>query len=165
LVRKPSDSADALLELRTAPERRRGVPDRRQRKTPVFSRYTFIGGKRRGGRRKSENNGIYVDRYGTGIFMLFLSILVLNVLDAYFTLVFIQLGGNEANPIAQVFLDMGVIPFLLVKSVAIGICLLVLVLHKTFYSVPRVLFCICVFYSLLLVYHIVLQLMVIPTLQ
>lgn len=130
----------------------------------MFSRYTFFGGRRRGGRRTGEHEGIYVDRYNPGMVVLFLAILILNILDAYFTLVYIQCGGTEANPVAQVFLDLGEIPFILVKSVAIGICLLVLIMHKTFYSLPRVLFGICIFYCLLLVYHIVLQIMVIPTL-
>jgi uncharacterized protein DUF5658 len=129
----------------------------------MFSRYTFLGGRRRGGRRQGEDRGIYVDRYGGAIFLLFVAILLLNVLDAYFTLLYIQMGGKEANPIAQAFLDMGEMPFILVKSAAIGFCLIVLVIHKTFFSVPRVLVAICIFYGLLLVYHLALQIVVIPS--
>jgi hypothetical protein len=130
----------------------------------MLSRYTFSGGRRRGGRRDGESQGIYVDRYGWQISLLVLAILLLNVLDAYFTLVFIQMGGKEANPIAQACLDLGDIPFILVKSALIGMCLLVLIMHKTFYAVPRVLLAIGAFYSVLIAYHIALQLLVIPQL-
>jgi len=156
---------EGRIATESSPEANRIFRDRRRRKTPILSRYTFFGGRRRGGRRAGESEGIYVDRYDPGLVLLFLAILILNILDAYFTLVYIQAGGSEANPVAQVFLDLGDIPFILVKSAAIGICLIVLVMHKTFYSLPRVLFCICIFYCLLLVYHIVLQIMVIPTLN
>jgi hypothetical protein len=159
-----STSATATAEPPVGDDGERRAPvERRLRRTPMFSRYTFFGGRRRGGRREEEARGIYVDRYSWGIVTLFLLILALNVLDAYFTLVYVQMGGKEANPIAQAFLDMGEIPFILVKSAVIGICLLVLVIHKTFYSVPRVLMVICIFYSLLLFYHLALQVLVLPT--
>jgi len=141
---------------------RRDRTDRRHRKTPLFSRYTWFRGRRRGARRDGEYRGIYVDRYDGRVVALFVAILVLNVLDAYFTLAFIQQGGKEANPVAQAFLDLGELPFLLVKSAVIGLCLLVLVVHQTFYSVPRILTAIFAFYGLLLLYHLALQIVVIP---
>lgn len=128
----------------------------------MISRYTFFGGRRRAGRRPGESDNIYVDRYDPRIVAVFLLILALNVLDAYFTLLFIQRGGTEANPIAQWFLDLGTLPFILVKSAAIGAFLLVLVLHKTFMSVPRMMTIVMVFYTVLLVYHLALQLTVVP---
>lgn len=147
--------------VRTAVERR-DQGDRRGQKTPMFSRFTFLGGRRGGGRRDGETQGIYVDRYGWQVSGLILAILLLNVMDAYFTLVFVQLGGEEANPIAQACMDLGDIPFILVKTALIGACLLVLLMHHTFYAVSRVLQAICVFYSLLILYHLVIQVLVVP---
>lgn len=157
--------ATAVADCPVGGDSDRRLPlDRRARRTPMFSRYTFFGGRRCQARRDEEARAVYVDRYGWGVVTLFLMILMLNVLDAYFTLVYVQMGGKEANPIAQAFLDMGEVPFILVKSAVIGVCLLVLVIHKTFYSVPRVLMVICVFYCLLLGYHLALQVLVLPTL-
>jgi len=162
-----ANTAESAVRIpRTArdPAERRDQPDRRRRRTPMLSRYTLFGGRRRSGRRGAEARGIYVDRYGWQVSVLILAILMLNVLDAYFTLVFVQLGGKEANPVAQMCLDMGDIPFILVKSALIGFCLLVLLMHHTFYAVPRVLLAICAFYTVLIAYHVVLQVLITPQL-
>jgi len=155
-------AAIQAARLLRAPAERRDQPDRRGQKTPMFSRFTIVGGRRGGGRRDGETQGIYVDRYGWTLSGLVLAILLLNVMDAYFTLVFVQLGGEEANPIAQACMDLGDVPFILVKTALIGACLLVLLMHHTFYAVPRVLQAICVFYSLLILYHLMIQILVIP---
>jgi hypothetical protein len=161
-TRESAASPAVLTPEEPLPFDRRESTDRRRRKTPMFSRYTWFGGRRRSARRDRESRGIYVDRYSKRVVALFVAILVLNVLDAYFTLAFIQRGGKEANPVAQAFLDLGDMPFLLVKSVAIGLCLTVLVIHQSFYSVPRILSVIFTFYGVLLVYHLLLQVLVVP---
>ena len=148
---------------RPRPPAGRTAVDRRESKTPIFSRYSLLGGRRQHGRRQNEARAIYVDRYSWRVVLIFLGILVLNVLDAYFTLVYLQMGGTEANPVAQAYLDLGDLPFILVKSAVIGVCLVLLVIHKTFYAMPRILLAIFIFYSLLLVYHLVLQLVVVPS--
>ncbi len=62
-------------------------PDRRSRPTPFLSRYTFFGGRRRGGgRRLGENSDVFVDQHGEGLFLVVLSIVTLNFLDAWFTI-------------------------------------------------------------------------------
>ena len=43
---------------------RRHGPDRRQRPTPMWSRYVLHGGRRRGARRTSERDGAFVDIHG-----------------------------------------------------------------------------------------------------
>jgi hypothetical protein len=84
-------------------------------------------------------------------------ILILNVLDAWLTLVYLGYGGVEANPIAKALLDAGTGSFVGAKSVAVGGCLLFLVLHKKFMAVRPALRVLMGFYGVLLVYHLYLQ--------
>jgi hypothetical protein len=139
-------------------ERRRGI-DRRGRPTSMISRFVLHGGRARG-RRRGEEKNIYVDRYAPGDVYLATTattILVLNILDAWLTIVYLGYGGSEANPVAQKLLEMGTAWFLGVKGFAVGGCLLFLILHKTFALVKPALRCLTVFYGLLLVYHVYLQ--------
>ncbi|MEN8149480.1 MAG: DUF5658 family protein, partial [Planctomycetota bacterium] len=87
-------------------ERRRG-PDRRRRPTRIFSRYTFHG--RRGDfRRRAEGANAYVDRYSPWMMAALVAIMVLCVLDALFTLLYLQRGGSEVNPIMAAAIETGV---------------------------------------------------------
>ncbi len=154
--RSLGDAEEAEL-FRTWPYRdRRSERDRRGRPTSPW-RSLFLGGKRAAGRRKGEDKNIYVDVYGRREVVLVLLILVLNVLDAYFTLDYIQKGGSEANPVAQGLLDLGNHWFIYAKSLLVALCLIFLLVHKKFVWVDLALGFLVTFYSLLLGYHIVLQ--------
>ncbi|MBK9383847.1 MAG: hypothetical protein IPN34_03340 [Planctomycetes bacterium] len=135
---------------------RRDGPDRRKRPTPMFSRYTFFGGRRHAIRREGEREGAFVDLYGPGILMLVLLVVGLNIFDSFFTLVYLQRGGLEANPIVQLLLDQGMGTFVLVKNLVIGFALCMLCVCKNF-SYARLGLQIAIWvYSLLAVYHIFL---------
>ena len=118
-----------------AAERRSG-PDRRQRPTPMLSRYALFGGRRRTVRRDEEREGAFVDVHGPRILLMTVSIVALNLLDAWFTLLFLSHGGQELNPMVQFVLDLGghPWPFLLLKTVGIGCLCAFLVLTKNFRS-------------------------------
>lgn len=135
---------------------RRRRDDRRGRATPILSRYALIG-RRAGGRRRGEGRNRYVDLYRPGDVLICLGILILNILDAVFTLLYLTKGGEEANPLAQILLDAGPVWFAFSKAVVIGVCLLFLLVHKTFAFVRPALVAILVFYGALLVYHLFLQ--------
>ncbi len=98
----------------------------------MLSRYTFFGGRRRGGRRGDENDGAFVDQHGTLLFVGVTAIVALNVLDAFFTILFLSYGGRELNPLVDMVLQFGVWPFLLLKSAGIGVCVGVLTITKNF---------------------------------
>ena len=74
--------------------------DRRSKPTPMFSRYILMGGRRRHVRRTEERDGAFVDVHGPVGLIIVLAIVVLNLLDAYFTLLFLSHGGVELNPAA-----------------------------------------------------------------
>ena len=135
---------------------RRSQDDRRHKPTGLLD--SILGrARRQKGRRLGEDRNIYVDVYGRREIVLVVAILVLNILDAYFTLDYLDKGGAEANPIAQGLLDLGNSWFIYAKSVLVGICLLFLLIHKKFSYVNLALTFLCSFYTLLLGYHIFLQ--------
>jgi hypothetical protein len=134
-------------------------PDRRQRPTPMLSRYTFVGGRREGGRREGEIENVYVDVYSTRLVMLLLLFFALTVLDSVSTLVYLGKGGREMNPIAQWMIDQGGMFFVLAKGVLSGLCLLFVMLHKTFKPARVALAIGFAFYFALGAWHLVLQVM------
>ncbi len=135
---------------------RRAESDRRDSPTRIWDTL-FARGKRKAGRRDGEDKNIYVDVYGKREIYLVILILVLNILDAFFTLNYIEKGGAEANPIAKGLLDLGNSWFIYAKSFLVGICLSFLLVHKKFAYVDLALGFLCAFYSLLLGYHAFLQ--------
>lgn len=136
---------------------RRGGGDRRERSTPLLSRFSFWGGARLAGRRRGERDNIYVDRYDRRDVGGVVVVLVLNILDAWLTLLYLGYGGTEANPVARVLLEWGTPWFLGAKSLLVTACLLFLAVHKTFRCVRPALRVLIWFYGGLLAYHLWLQ--------
>ena len=139
-----------------AGERPRG-PDRRKRPTPRFSRYTLFGGRRRdGGRREGENDGAFVDQYSGRLAFAMLWIAAMNSLDSFFTLLHLQSGGIELNPVADAMLGTGRIGFVASKSLLIIVPLVVLTLHKNFPLARAGIWTAAGAYTLLVGYHLTL---------
>ena len=131
-------------------------PDRRSRRTPRFSRYTFFGGRRKRARRDGEGVDSYVDLYPTWLLLLLGWTAVMNLLDSFFTLVHLQAGGIELNPFAAMLLGTGRVGFVLWKAVLIGGAILVLCLHKNFMLARLGLLLAAASYTVLVVYHLTL---------
>jgi len=138
-------------------ERRHRSTDRRGRATSLFTRFALLGGARVAGRPRGERDNVYVDRYAAGDLRGVVVVLVLNILDAWLTLVYLGYGGTEANPVARRLLEWGVPWFLGAKSLLVTACLLFLAVHKTFRCVRPAIRLLTWFYGALLVYHVVLQ--------
>lgn len=148
--------SDPVVEHpQTLAAERRGGPDRRRRPTPMLSRYALFGGRRRTVRRVEEREGAFVDVHGPRLLLMTVSIVALNMLDAWFTLLFLSHGGQELNPLVQLVLDLGghPWPFLLMKTVGIGCLCAFLVLTKHFRSARIGLWFVLVGYSALLAWH------------
>ncbi len=131
-------------------------PDRRKQRTPRFSTFTLGSGRRRGIRRSEEAEGAFVDRYDAGLLAALLWIALMNASDSFFTLVHLQNGGTEVNPVAAMLLETGRTGFVLLKSAVIGTALLVLCLHKNFALARAGMWTAAAAYTLLVVYHLVL---------
>jgi len=135
-------------------DRRRG-DDRRDEPTPGW---TWLAGhrRRRRGRRAGESQNAYVDAYNLRDLILALAILALNILDAFFTLSWVERGGSEGNPFMREVLDLGPGAFLFQKCVLAGFWLVVLTVHKNFRLARAGLYSLLAIYVLLLLYHLLL---------
>ncbi|MBX3463116.1 MAG: hypothetical protein KF830_08090 [Planctomycetes bacterium] len=136
--------------------RRQG--DRRCRPTPIWSRYALFGGRRRAVRRTGEREGAFVDVHGPGLLLLVTAIVALNVLDAWFTLLFLSHGGRELNPVVQMVLDLDSHPWPFVgfKTIGIGLACAFLVLTENFRPARLGLWFVFGGYTLLLAWHLYL---------
>jgi hypothetical protein len=134
----------------------RRAADRRQQPTRMWSRYVFSGGRRRTIRRREERDGAFVDVHGPRALLLVLTILVLNLADAWFTLLFLSHGGREMNPVVQGVLDLGghPWPFVLLKTVGIGIACTFLTMTKHFRPARLGLCFVAIGYTVLLGWHL-----------
>ena len=153
-----ADMQDPTRARQTAaPESRRWV-DRRLQPTPMFGRHMLVGGRRRTVRRRDERDGAFVDVHGPRLLLLVVTIVALNLLDAWFTLLFLSHGGTELNPFVQVVLDSTwhPWPFILLKTVGIGVACGFLVLAKHFRPARWGLWFVFVGYALLLGWHLFL---------
>ncbi len=73
--------------------------DRRKKSTPALSRFTLWGRRRTFRRKIDRQKGGYVDQYNALIFFFLVSAVLLNFLDILTTIVVLDLGGAEVNPI------------------------------------------------------------------
>ena len=147
------------------PHQRRGG-DRRKRPTPMWSRYVFFGGRRRHIRREEEREGAFVDVHGPGVFVVILAIVGLNLLDAWFTLLFLSHGGKELNPVVQYVLEFESHPwpFVILKTLGIGAACMFLAMTRNFTAARYGLWTVFLGYSALLSWHLYLlkMLQVVP---
>lgn len=132
-------------------------PDRRRRRTPMLSRYTFLG-RRRGGRRGDEQDYVYVDRPGGWIVAAFVVVVGLSCLDAWFTLELLSQGkATEANPVMRRALDLGEEHFVVIKTVMTVLAAGFLCLHRN-WPLGRACLALAISgYSVLIVYHLFAQ--------
>jgi hypothetical protein len=138
-------------------ERRRNS-DRRKFPTRPFTKF-ILKGKRKHARRVEEDQNYYVDRYDAKYLALVLSIVVLCVFDAYFTLKIIHIGGQELNPLMIKFLDKFPEISLLMKYLVTVISLIILLIHKNFILFGKIkayffLYVIFSLYFLLVLYEV-----------
>jgi hypothetical protein len=135
-------------------EDRRAQKDRRSRPTLAFSKYIFWG-KRRAGRREGELRHIYVDRYSQNLFILLCLLLMLCIVDGYFTILNVSyLKVPEMNPLMAYFLRKGEALFFSVKYVMTGIGVIVLCLRIHFKFMHSALLALILLYLFVLWSHL-----------
>lgn len=125
--------------------------DRRARPTRIWD--GFISPMRRASGRRAEDHSSYVDRYTKRDVLLLLTIFILNVADAFFTMMWLNRGGKEANPVMDFFLDIGPSAFLIQKCLVVGGWLILLLAHKNFRFARLGLYASLAVYSALLLVH------------
>jgi len=139
---------------------KRQLSDRRKRPTPLLSRYS-IKGRRKKARRSTEGNDFYVDQYELRYLILTLSILILCFLDAYFTVNILQLGGVELNPLMSIIIYENPVLCFAVKYLITACSVIFILIHKNFKIFGKVkshsiIYSVFTVYSLLILFEIYL---------
>jgi hypothetical protein len=110
---------------------RRRQSDRRAQPTSFWSALRF-GGRRRAFRRAGEVDRAFVDCPSQRVAVLLFVVVGASILDALCTLLFIQSGGGEANPLMSLVLSHGETPFVGIKMAATAIGAWFLAAHQHF---------------------------------
>ena len=151
-ARSPQSNQSPPIHL--GPERR--SESRREHPTRPWNRL-FGGPLRRAKGRRLTDRSHYVDIYSRKDAALLLAILLLNVGDAFFTMLWLGRGGREANPIMDFFLDIGTGAFIAQKCFVVGLWLVILIVHKNFRFARMGLYAaFCVYATLILVHFAII---------
>lgn len=124
---------------------------------------------RRSYNRRNEDDQVFViDLYDTGLFFLAVSIILMSVMDAFFTLKIIAMGGEELNLAMKVLLETDTYSFVLVKywATALGVVMLIAMSRMRFMGVLRVrriLQGVFLMYATLMIYEVYLLVVQIST--
>jgi hypothetical protein len=145
-----NDRSSTAHSIHIGEERRKG--DRRLESVGPWRR--LVGGPLRRARgRRITDRSHYVDVYTRKDVALILAIFLLNVGDAFLTMMWLSRGGREANPVMDFFLDIGPGAFIVQKCFIVGLWLVVLMIHKNFRFARVGLYAALVVYSLLMLVH------------
>ena len=120
----PTDSSEERYR-----ERRSGK-DRRKNYQAQF-KYFLINGRREVARREEDRTRSYFfDRYNQRMFAVITAILMLSIFDALLTLILIERGSSELNPVMAYFLEFGPLPFIIAKYLLTSFGVVVLLIFK-----------------------------------
>jgi hypothetical protein len=135
---------------------RRVLKDRRKKTTDGLSRYTLWGRRRTFRRKEDQDRGGYVDRYSSGLLFLLILVAGLNVLDALFTMMILDDGGWEINPVVRSAIQLYRNGFWIWKFAIVSISLILLCLHSKFRLVIPVILGITAISIIVILYQIFL---------
>lgn len=133
---------------------RRILKDRRKQPTPILSRYIFWGRRKEFRRKTDKGRGGYVDRFSPGILFFMTLIIGLNILDAIFTMIILDMGGHELNPIVSSVIFLYGDKFWVWKFAVVSTSLIILCLHSQFRMVKAIIFGIALIYLGIISYQL-----------
>jgi len=138
--------------LRTSDKRI--LKDRRSHPTQGLSRFILWGQRRDFRRKKDQGKGGYVDRYVPGLLFILILILGLNLLDTILTMMILEDGGQEANPVVGTVIQLYGDRFWVWKFLTVSVSLVFLCLHSKFRLVIPVLVGISAVYIAVIVFQV-----------
>jgi len=136
---------------------RRTFQDRRRQPTPIFSRYTLWGRRRVLRRNEDQEKGGYVDRYGARLLFFLVLIVGLNILDSFFTMIILDCGGWEVNPIVRSAIEVYGDDFWVWKFMIVSVNLILLCIHSRFRYVNRIILWITLLFLGVILYQFILM--------
>ena len=111
-------------------QERRSGRDRR-RDTKAHFKYFLVNGRRESARREEDKaRYFFFDRYNQRMFAAITAILMLSIFDALLTLILIERGSSELNPVMAYFLEYGPLPFIISKYLLTSIGIVILLIFK-----------------------------------
>ena len=130
--------------------------DRRNRPTPMLSRYTLFG-RRRGNRRTDDPQSCYYVDRSTGMFQTaIVAMLAFIAADTLSTLFILSQGGTEVNPLMRWLLQLGTNWFVAAKVASGLIGFIILAVHCKFPTARYLLVALVSVYLVLALYHVYL---------
>ncbi|MGF1615093.1 MAG: DUF5658 family protein [Gammaproteobacteria bacterium] len=157
----PSERHDTPTLSYHLSNRRRLHP--RRQTCPLFGNWRFVlRGRRRMLRRASDQQGVCLDWHPTSLWLAALGILLLSATDAALTLVLIQHGATEANPLLRpLVVRDDVQQFLTLKLFLTAVPLVLLVAHSRlviygYIRVERVIYGLVLIYLAVIAYELTL---------
>jgi len=110
-------------------ERRTGKDRRKDKRAQI--KYFLVNGRREGFRREEDRTrAFFFDRYNQRIFAAITAILMLSIFDALLTLILIDRGSSELNPVMAYFLEYGPLPFVVAKYLLTSFGVVILLIFK-----------------------------------
>lgn len=134
----------------------RTLKDRRKQPTPGITGFTLWGRRKTFRRKEERERGGYVDRYHPGLLALLTLGVGLTVLDALFTMMILDDGGWEVNPVVRSAIQVYGDRFWIWKFIIVSIPLPLLCIHSKFKLVMPVLFGVATIGVLVILYQIFL---------
>jgi hypothetical protein len=128
-VNNRNDTLSSGLDVSSSYEKRRGV-DRRTNKRARLKYLLFDGRREQSRRNEDRSKAVIYDRYNPKLFFAITTILVLSILDAVLTLIVIQRGATELNPVMAYFLELGTPTFIIAKYLLTSVGVLILLIFK-----------------------------------
>ncbi len=120
----PTDSCNGSY-----PERRSGKDRRRNCKAQF--KYFLVNGRREMARRDEDRTrSFFFDRYNQRMFAAITAILMLSIFDALLTLILIERGSSELNPVMAYFLEHGPMSFIVAKYLLTSLGVVILLIFK-----------------------------------
>lgn len=117
----------------SAPDAQRASNDRRTHLARAF--FHSLYRKRRRGIRRAEDRqrGQYVDVHEPKIIVCAVGVLLLSCADSLLTLLLLQQGAEELNPVMRVLIEADITLFVGVKLALTAVCVVFVVAHKNFW--------------------------------
>ncbi|UCD81838.1 MAG: hypothetical protein JSW26_10555 [Desulfobacterales bacterium] len=97
-------------------------------------KYLLFNGRRERIRRAEDVDKVFFfDRYNPKLFAAITAILMLSILDALLTLILIDNGSSELNPVMAYFLEHGLLPFIVAKYFLTSMGVVILLIFKNIF--------------------------------
>jgi len=102
------------------------MPERRHYDLQTLKQ-SFSNPRRTNVRRSPDRKYPVIDRLDAGAVALGIALMILSVMDSFFTLTIISHGGSEVNPVMNVLLEKSIAAFIVAKMLMTAIPALLLV--------------------------------------